>query len=332
MEIRGVSDLKSKEAVMNKLPGRIAGLILILTGALALGAQDLTVKDIIRLKRLGFSDADVKAEVVKAGKPIAVTPADLQALKDAGAGDELIRALQAPVPKPLALADIVRMTRDRQSADQILDAVIASGAKYAITAAEGADLVRQNVDPAVILALKGKPLGVNELKLLAEGHVPEGTFLKLQQTVGFEAVNLTAGDALALDRAGVPEAIVKLLAQPAKPAAPAQPAQQPPANPDTLPFGSPDEHLPALIGTWQGEMTGGGWGEYGQVQLIFTAEGRYILSTNMGAFQRGRWSTEQSLLMLTPDNGMPEGENFELNGNRLRIVSKVGTITCVKVR
>jgi len=216
VDIREFPIFGGEEATMSKSAGRIAGLVLILAGALALGAQDLTVREIIRLKRLGFSDADVKTEVVKGGKPIAVSPADLQALKDAGAGDELIRALQAPVPKALALADIVRMTRDRQSADRILDALIASGAKYAITAAEGADLVRQDVDPAVILALKGRPLGLNELKLLAEGRVPEGIYLKLKQAVGFEAADLSAGNALALDRAGVPEAVLALLRQPPK--------------------------------------------------------------------------------------------------------------------
>jgi hypothetical protein len=304
----------------NSLLRNLIGFGLVLAAAVTLCAQALTVKDIIRLKRLGFSDAEVKAEVVKAGFPIAVTPADVQALRDAGAGDELIQALQAPVPKPLSLPEIVSMVKERQSIDQILDALLASGSKYAVSVAETSDLIRQGVPTPVLLALKGKALGIKELKLLGENHLPEGAYLKLEKLVGFEKLDLTAGDALALDGAGVPETIVARLRQevPKKTA----PPQIEPEDKD---------HPKELVGTWQGEVTGT-YGEFGTVQVIFGADGRYILNTGMGAYQRGKWAAEQNVLILTPEYGISEAENFELNGTRLKIISKFGTITVTKVR
>ncbi len=63
VDIREFPIFGGEEAIMSKSAGRIARLVLILAGALALGAQDLAVREIIRLKRLGFSDADVKTSI-----------------------------------------------------------------------------------------------------------------------------------------------------------------------------------------------------------------------------------------------------------------------------
>jgi hypothetical protein len=323
---------------------------LVLAAAVTLFAQALTVKDIIRLKKLGFSDAEVKTEVAKAGRPITATPAEIQALRDAGAGDELIKALQAPAAgaKPVTLADVVRMTRSKRTADQILEVLIASGAKYAVSAGEATELIRQGVAAPVILALKGKPLGLNELKVLGENKCTEESYASLETLVGFEPLDLTPADVLALDRAGVPDRFIVYLRQPAakaqgglgglqnqgaKPGQAGQQGQaaqpQPPVNPPA-PVPVVNEHPAELIGTWQGEITGDFVNQ--SCQLVFTAEGRFVLTMQMGAFLRGRWSTEQNALFLTADNGVPEAETYEFVDGKLKIITKMGVILVQKIR
>ncbi|MFQ5913613.1 MAG: tetratricopeptide repeat protein [Nitrospinota bacterium] len=58
------------------------------------------MQDIIDLKRLGFSDAEVEAEFAKKGTPLRLTDADVKALKKAGVGDDLIAFLQKPAQVP----------------------------------------------------------------------------------------------------------------------------------------------------------------------------------------------------------------------------------------
>jgi hypothetical protein len=317
----------------------LLGFGLMLAAAVMLCAQALGIKDLIQLKKLGFSDADIKAEVIKAGRPIAATPAEIQALRDAGAGDELIQALQVPAAaaKPVALADIVRMVRSKQTTDQILDALLASGAKYAVSAGEATELIREGVPAPVILALKGKPLGMNELKVLGENKCSEESYAKLDKLVGFEKMDLSAGDILALDRAGVPEELIARLRQEALKAPQAargqggQPGQPIPPQP-TPPAPVPvvDEHPAELVGTWQGEISSDY--VYQSCTLVFTAEGRFVLTMQMGAFARGRWTAEQNALILTSDNGIPEAETYEFVNGKLKITSKVGVILVQKIR
>ena len=120
-------------------------------------AQGLTIGDVLRLKRLGFSDTEVKAELLKAGPPPAVTAADLRALREAGAGEELLKALRTTTGKPLEAAEALRLFRAGRTVDQILDAALESGCRPIGTAAEAADLVRQGSLPPSSWPCRGNP-------------------------------------------------------------------------------------------------------------------------------------------------------------------------------
>jgi hypothetical protein len=306
---------------------RAALAVLCLSAVLA-WAQALTIKDLIRLKRLGFSDTEVKAELLKAGPAPAVSAADLQALREAGAGEELLKALQAPTGPPLDAAEVVRLLKMGRTVDQILDAAIASGCRPLGTAAEAADLIRQGVPSAVLLALQGKPLGLNECRLLADEKAEAAVYLKLEKLVGLQAAGLTAAQALELGRAGVPDEIMAGLRKAAAPLV-AKPAA---GNLPAVPEEAADKLHPAeLIGTWRGEMAGL-IGIRDSAQMTFTEEGRYILNTGMGVVQKGRWEAEAGVLTLTAEPGMPEGDNYELKNGVLKITASTCVLTLRKIR
>ena len=103
----------------------VAGFCVLILMTVAMAAE-MTPKDIIHLKKLGFSDAQVKAEVEKSGNAPTFTDAELQQLKDAGAGVELIDALRRPGPRKLTMQAIVELVKQGKSAEQILDAMIAA--------------------------------------------------------------------------------------------------------------------------------------------------------------------------------------------------------------
>lgn len=59
--------------------------------------SQLSVKDILRLKALGFSDAEIKEEFAKNKSPLKLSDTDVTALKKAGIGDSLIAYLKNPI-------------------------------------------------------------------------------------------------------------------------------------------------------------------------------------------------------------------------------------------
>jgi hypothetical protein len=72
----------------------LSGLIL----SFALSAEQLTVSSLIELKALGFTDVEIKEQVVRSGEAVALNQAGIEELKRAGFSEDLIRFLEQPPP------------------------------------------------------------------------------------------------------------------------------------------------------------------------------------------------------------------------------------------
>jgi hypothetical protein len=272
----------------------------------ALWAAQLTVKDVVNLKKMGFSDAEILAEAAKSGTKLVLTEADAAQLKAAGASDDLIKGLGNP-PRDFSLEDVTRMVKDGKPVAQIIDAIAAAPKKPAPTAMEVLDLQRQKVPMAVIFALRGKPLGVTELKALADERTEAAVFGQLGKLLGFVQTDIAAGDAMELVRTGVPLECVKAL----KTAA----AIQPPQNIEP-PLAAPPQPAEELVGTWEGTMKSGGM----TARAVLTLDGNGDYSLNVSNYlQQGKWSVVHNNLILAPNDSMEEAERYELKNGTLMI-------------
>ncbi len=199
---------------------RLAAVALVLILVATLGwAADITVENIVQLKNLGFSDAEVKAEIEKAGSTYRLAPADVETLKKAGVGADLLGFMQGPTGGPLTIEGIVTMVQDRRSAEEIMQAITQSGMALGLTPAQALDLGRKDVPLAVLLALKGRPLGADDLKRLAGTGLKEDGYVALASLVGFGDQRPTAGEALELLQAGVPKPVVAMFREGRRPVA-----------------------------------------------------------------------------------------------------------------
>jgi hypothetical protein len=72
----------------------LSGLIL----SFALSAEQLTVSSLIELKALGFTDVEIKEQVVRSGEAVALNQAGIEELKRAGFSEDMIRFIEQPPP------------------------------------------------------------------------------------------------------------------------------------------------------------------------------------------------------------------------------------------
>jgi len=81
-------------------------VISLLVMAASAAAAPMTVDDVIRLKQMGFSEAEIQAEMGRIGEPLMLSEDDVKALHEAGFSEQLIVFLrnpkQAPSPQPAA--------------------------------------------------------------------------------------------------------------------------------------------------------------------------------------------------------------------------------------
>ncbi len=192
-------------------------LIVVLFAGLA-RATDITVENVIQLKQLGFGDDEVKSEIERQGAAkYDLNEDDVRKLKEAGAGEDLLDFMRGPEKKPLTIEGIAAMVKGGHSTPEILRAISEAEATYVLTSSQALDLSRQGVPQAIMIAIKGKPLGYNELKRLAGDKLGEQSFIILASIVGFETGRPTAGEALELLQAGVPNSIVAMFREGKKP-------------------------------------------------------------------------------------------------------------------
>lgn len=284
-----------------------------------------TFEQIIKLKELGFSDDEVIAVAERSATVLTLTDSQVQQLKSAGAGDALIRALR-PKAKKLTAQDVAQMARDKKPIEQIVDALAASESRPTVTADEAAALVEQGVEVPVLLLLRGKPLGINELKALAKAKASEAGCRKLIEFLGMQPKPVEPDEALALVEAGLARDVVALARKRADEAVKALREKEKDKEPveDT-------KHPKELIGNWDGTMGSGNFIQ--QAKMAFGADGRYVFIAGAGHMevkQTGTWFVANGVITFEVDNGRSESHQFDMAGNKLKIKSGGGSIDLVR--
>ncbi|MHC4548456.1 MAG: trypsin-like peptidase domain-containing protein [Planctomycetota bacterium] len=208
-------------------------------------ARTLSVTDLVELKRLGFSDDQIRAEVTQTGSRFRLSAADVAQLEQAGFGAAAIAFLEQSARVPLDLEAVVAMVEAGESAARILERIEASGQTFELTPAQALDLARKRAPAAVIFALKGRPLTAEDLKQLAAAGVAPATWTRLVGLLKVAPVPLPPAEALALVRSGVPREIVAMLRQPGD--APAPEPTPPPAEATPAPEPTPPPAEPAPV-------------------------------------------------------------------------------------
>lgn len=322
-------------------------LVVTLCAASWVLAAELSVKEIVDLKRVGYSDAELIAEINKAG--VAPNPTDEQIaqLKQLGAGPELIATLRA---KPVTLKEVVVMCEAKRPVDEVLDAIANSPRKPKVGAADSLALARQGVPAPVLMALSGQPLAKAQLIALAAQKTEVGTYQKLAAVVGYDTKEMSLAEVRELTGAGVPAEILKEQRDAAKAAAAVAKVEEPvkPVKPEEVarppvkrgndggekdPLDKPAPTCPpTFVGQWAGVM-GGPMG-VSTCAMRFDANGHYLFQTREGVVQQGRWYVIGSILYQEPDLGMTEQHAFTLSedGGQLTIKGALGSIRLNKQR
>jgi hypothetical protein len=225
------------------LVGVLLGVALLVLGAVAAGADELTVKSILVTYQSGAPADRIVAMVNSPDNTVAMTAGDLVTLRDAGVPESVITAIWARIPAPAPasvplqpddarLVDFVRLIRSGMSESIIAEQVRRSDQAYNLT--------------------------VNDLLYLKENGAKEATI-----------------EALMATRAGA-EALPGTPAAPAAPVAPATPAV-PAVVPSELVF---DDLVLVRTGFWKKDRTGRlvlkgdtfGWEDGGNPKENFTFE------------------------------------------------------------
>jgi len=186
-------------------------LALTLWASAAFGAG-MSVKDLADLKGLGFSEDEIKAEIQRTQGQFALSAADEAALRTAGFSEDLLAFLRSTAPrKRMANDDVLAMVRQRKSVEAILEEIAKADRGFALSPPVEMQLRLQRVPHAVILAMRGKPIGAEDLKALAAEKTAEGVYAQLAAMTGYAQVEVTPPLALELARAGVPRSVVAQL-------------------------------------------------------------------------------------------------------------------------
>ncbi|MCU0722246.1 MAG: trypsin-like peptidase domain-containing protein, partial [Planctomycetes bacterium] len=133
----------------------IAALILLLAGPAAgqEKQEKFSVKDILELKKAGYRDEDLMAEIERSGSAFDLSDRDREELRKAGAGDALL-GLMSRAGWRIAAEDVVRMTREGRSEAEILEALRRTRSRFRLTDEEAAALVGQGVGERVVREMR----------------------------------------------------------------------------------------------------------------------------------------------------------------------------------
>lgn len=192
-------------------------VLAILVGSVALFAArtaaqsgPLTLTEIVELKKLGFTEADIKAEVTRARGSYTLSAPDLQTLNAAGFSADFVAFLQALRPQQrLTNASIIAMGQRRLPADEMLREIRSAERVFDTSPRALLALAKNHQVPAVVLrAMQGQPLSAEGVRELAAKGASGPQLLLLLDIVGVTGGGLSPTQALELSRAGVPEEVV----------------------------------------------------------------------------------------------------------------------------
>lgn len=197
----------------------IATVVLLGLAAATARAADtpapLTLQELLELKLLGFSEADIRAEVTRSKAAYEFTEEEFKRLAEAGFSEAFLDFLRRLRPvRKLTNQDIVDMVqRGRTAVDMLRDLRTAEGA-FDTSPRTLLQLSREHHVPRVVLrAMQGKPLTVEQLEQLAGEGASGDELTLLVDLVGFAEAGLSPTQALELVRAGVPRPVIAHLRQ-----------------------------------------------------------------------------------------------------------------------
>ncbi|MHC4849167.1 MAG: S1 family peptidase, partial [Planctomycetota bacterium] len=167
-------------------------------------AEGMSVADLINLKKAGFSEQEIQAEIAKS--PPKLDQAGLAQLESAGFSEAFLARLRA-ASGGLAIDTVRSMHKAGKSVPEILAALPRSGNRPALTTPQALELSRAGVPAIVVRALRGGALDANELLRRAKSGSSASDLFALLDFVGTSG-NATAEQAQALKSAGLPDALI----------------------------------------------------------------------------------------------------------------------------
>lgn len=176
------------------------------------GGERLNLDEVLALKGMGYNDEEILGELKKTNSHFPeVTGEDIANLRKNGLGEKVIEFILSTRKKPLfTLRKVKALSQKGAPPSEIIRTIGKTGLKVSLSLPESLALLREKVHPAVILALKRKPLGMIELRLLARKKTDSPTYMALIQLVGLKG-KFTLEEGAELEQKGLPLPVLRRL-------------------------------------------------------------------------------------------------------------------------
>jgi len=163
--------------------GPLLAVALLAFGAVAAGAEELTVHSILAAQQSGASPHGIITMVNNPSNTIAMTAGDIVTLRNAGVPESVITAVWAHIPVPTSvpaslepddarLADLVRLINSGMSDAIIAEQVRQSGQSYNLSVNDLLYLKQNGVQESTIAALMATPAGAPAAPGTAKATAP----------------------------------------------------------------------------------------------------------------------------------------------------------------
>ena len=163
--------------------GPLLAVALLAFGALAAGAEELTVHSILAAQQSGASPHGIITMVNNPSNTIAMTAGDIVTLRNAGVPESVITAVWAHIPVPTSvpaslepddarLVDLVRLINSGMSDAIIAEQVRQSGQSYNLSVNDLLYLKQNGVQESTIAALMATPAAAPAAQATAKATAP----------------------------------------------------------------------------------------------------------------------------------------------------------------
>ena len=163
--------------------GPLLAVALLAFGALAAGAEELTVHSILAAQQSGASPHGIITMVNNPSNTIAMTAGDIVTLRNAGVPESVITAVWAHIPVPTSvpaslepddarLVDLVRLINSGMSDAIIAEQVRQSGQSYNLSVNDLLYLKQNGVQESTIAALMATPAAAPAAPATAKATAP----------------------------------------------------------------------------------------------------------------------------------------------------------------
>ncbi|RME82415.1 MAG: hypothetical protein D6785_07870 [Planctomycetota bacterium] len=185
--------------------------LLFLWGAPLLGKENISVKDIITLKKLGYTDQDILKELKENKVQLALKKTDIEALKKAGIGKKVIEWLIRSAPKQaspkITWNKLLAWLKEGRTVDKIL-LDFRQAQLPALTPKRALELIKKKAPLPILLYLKQKTLNKSNLEDLLQEKTSLPVIRILCEDLGLNW-KPAPKEALALIKKGLPGNLVR---------------------------------------------------------------------------------------------------------------------------